>query len=107
MKADLNNVEEIFNKMHDNGFDINLPLKWGFYFFDTDKSKLQIVFDELRDKGYQLENLSQVKDNEWRLFVSKVEVLSPEKLHRRNIAFNELAEYCHVDLYDGWEVERI
>ncbi|GAA3934944.1 hypothetical protein GO495_15045 [Chitinophaga oryziterrae] len=36
----------------------------------------------------------------WRLYVT-------EKLHKRNLAFNELADYCEVGLYDGWDVEKM
>jgi hypothetical protein len=35
------------------------------------------------------------------------EILTPEKLHKRNIAFNELARHCEVELYDGWAVEKL
>jgi hypothetical protein len=47
------------------------------------------------------------EDNLWQLCVYKIDIISePEKLHRRNIAFNELASYCGNVLYDGWDVER-
>jgi len=107
MQTDLGRLENTFKQMASDGFDVNGPLKWGFFFFDSDKSKLIKVFDELKDHGYQQEDLNQLEDDEWRLFVSKVDILTPEKLHKRNIAFNELAEHCDVALYDGWDVEKL
>lgn len=107
MVSDLERLEVIFNKMADDGFDISEPLKWGFFFFDKDKSKLNDVFNELKDHGYKKEDVNQMEDNEWRLFVTKIDILTPEKLHKRNIAFNELAEHCEVSLYDGWDVEKL
>ena len=41
------------------------------------------------------------------LTVSKIDILTAEKLHKRNIAFNELAKFCGIDLYDGWDVEKL
>ena len=65
------------------------------------------LFEELSDDNFMLESLYESSDCEWVFEVSKVEVLSAEKLHRRNMAFNELAEVCHVQLYDGWDVEKV
>lgn len=96
----------MFEKMSRDDFNTTMPLKWGFFFFDTDRNKLLKVYEELKDKEYKLENIIQMNDKMWRLFTTKVEILTPEKLHKRNLAFNELAEYCSVALYDGWDVEK-
>lgn len=107
MESDLGRLETIFKQMANDGFDVNMPLKWGFFFFDSNRNKLIRIFDELKDHGYKQENLNQMEDHEWRLFVSKIDILTPEKLHKRNIAFNELAKHCDVALYDGWDVEKL
>jgi len=109
MTPNLDNLEDLFAKMHANGFDTNSPLKWCFYFVDPDKQKLQRLFAELETKGYTLEDIYLVEENatEWTLRASKIDTLSTEKLHLRNIAFNELANYCEVSFYDGWDVERV
>lgn len=109
MITNFENLVDIFNKMQTDGFEINAPLKWGFYFVDSDKAKLMSVFEELRDKNYVLEDIFSAEENgeDCTLHVSKIEVLTPEKLHKRNIAFNTLADYCEVALYDGWDVEKI
>ncbi len=106
MISNLNNLIGIFNKMKADGFDTALPLKWGFYFVDTDKEKLQNVFTELRDNNYILEDIYLTDDNCWTLHASKIDTLTPGKLHRRNKAFTKLADFCHIKLYDGWDVEK-
>lgn len=103
----LKNIEYLFNEMAQNGFDTSKPLKWGFYFLSKDKNKLFDVYAQLEDKAYQLEEIRHREDNMWQLFVTKVDILNEQKLHKRNLAFNELAEYCEVEGYDGWDVERI
>ncbi|MBO0360273.1 ribonuclease E inhibitor RraB [Hymenobacter sp. BT186] len=107
MIASLHSLHDIFSKMADEGWDTSLMLKWGFFFFDKDKDKLLSLFTELEGHAYQLEELHQASDADWVLHVSKLDVLTPEKLHRRNVAFNELADHCSVELYDGWDVGQI
>jgi hypothetical protein len=107
MISNLDNLIDIFNKMKADGFDTVLPLKRGFYFVDTDKEKLQNVFNELKDSDYILEDIYLTDDSCWTLHASKIDTLTPETLHRRNNAFNELADFCNIDLYDGWDVEKI
>ncbi len=107
MTSNLDNLIETFDKMKADGFDTNAPLKWGFYFVDINKEKLQNVFNELKDNNYILENIYLTDDNNWILFASKIDTLTPEKLHKRNIAFNTLADFCEVTLYDGWDVEKV
>ena len=107
MESNLDRLVETFEKMNIDGFNTNQDLKWGFYFVDPDKSKLQKVFTELEEKNYILEELYQIEENLWTLHASKIDKLTPEKLHKRNMAFNDLADYCDVELYDGWDVEKL
>ncbi len=104
MEVNIDNLREIFSRMVRDGLDVEKPLKWGFFFLDKSKENLMKVFAELSDHGYTVQELHQTDDGMWVLQVSKTETLDFEKLHRRNIAFNELAEHCNVSLYDGWDV---
>jgi hypothetical protein len=63
------------------------------------------IFSELVDHEYKVENVSD-NEEEWVLQVSKVESLTPDKLHRRNVAFNELAKAYNA-FYDGWDVGQV
>ena len=107
MEAVLDSIIQVFEKMKSGGFPIDSPLKWGFYFVDDTAEGLERVFDELRDHGYKLEHIEAVEDGLFQLFASKCEVLDAERLHRRNVAFNDLAETCNVMMYDGWDVEKV
>jgi Regulator of ribonuclease activity B len=68
---------------------------------------LHRVLQELEGYNYNLERLEESDDGTWVLAVSKCEALAADKLHRRNQSFNELAEYCGAELYDGWDVGPI
>lgn len=107
MLPNYENIESAFEQMKSNGWDTDSPMQWGFYFTDSTKDKLLSLFAELEEKNYLFEELEFRDDNQWMLHVSKIDTLTPEKLHKRNIAFNELADYCEVDLYDGWDVAPI
>ena len=106
MQSDLGRLIATFGDLESNGFDTENYLKW-FFFIDNTENKLQILFSELEDSGYAFEYLKQVERNAWMLYVTKVEILSTEKLHKRNIAFHKLAEHCEVLLYNGWDVEKL
>ena len=103
MECNFERLVEMFALMNGDGLDTNQPLKWGFFFMDPAPEPLRCVFKELEGFDYNLERLEQCDDGTWVLEVSKCEVLSAEKLHRRNQAFNELADYCGAELYDGWD----
>ncbi|TAD86856.1 MAG: hypothetical protein EAY75_06935 [Bacteroidetes bacterium] len=107
MNAKLETVNAIFESMKADRFPIDEVLKWNFFFLDSSRINLIKIYNELRAHGYNLEALEQIDSSCYRMCVSKAEKLSPEKLHRRNVAFNELADYCNVQLYDGWDVERL
>jgi Regulator of ribonuclease activity B len=107
MNASLESVISMFEKMNRDGFPINSELRWGFYFVDSSQDKLKNVYDELRTHDYSLEAIDIIENGKYQLHVSKIEKLNPEKLHRRNMAFNELAGYCNVVSYDGWDVEQL
>nr|WP_068893290.1 ribonuclease E inhibitor RraB [Pedobacter panaciterrae] len=107
MQADLKQLKGIFIKMSEDGFDIKSSLKWSFYFIDKKKQQLEKLYREMEQHDYWIENFEENDENEWVLKVSKIDILNPEKLHKRNIAFNELANYCDVKLYDGWDVEKL
>ena len=106
MIADLASVQSAFARLAADGVDLSQPLRWSFYFADATQEALLRVFAELEDHGYSLDELRQLEDGTgWLLHVAKLEVLAADKLHRRNVSFNDLAEYCEAALYDGWEVD--
>ena len=105
METNLDRLKETFGKMREDGFDVDNVLKWGFFFVGRDKNKLEQVFQEMADHDYVIEKLDEA-DKEWTLVASKIDTLNAEKLHKRNVAFNELANYYEVE-YDGWDVEKI
>ena len=102
----LESVIAIFAKMENDGWNTAIPLKWSFFFVHATKEPLNALFAELKNHSYEVESLHQTADGKWVLQVSKTDTLPAEKLHRRNIAFNDLAAHCGVELYDGWDVGK-
>lgn len=105
MNAVLENTKAIFAEMKKNGWDVNAQLKYGFFFYCGTSQPLKNVFSELKGHGYQMDSIEKM-NRQWKMVVHKVDTLNPEKLHRRNLAFNELAQSLDVD-YDGWDVEQL
>ena len=107
MESNLDRLVSTFNKMENDGFNTEDFLKWGFFFINHNENNLLSLFNELADNEYKFEYLRQVENEMWMLYVTKIDILSAKKLHKRNVAFNKLAEYSNVSLYDGWDVEKI
>jgi len=93
--------------MKNDGWDVSKDLKWGYFFFDKNRENLIKLFELIKDRNYTVESLHQNDSDYWVLYISKIETHTPESLHNRNMAMNELAEFLNVELYDGWEVEPI
>lgn len=105
MKPDIESVMATYKKMGKNGWNVKGPLKWGFFFFSKSRDNLDKIYSELKDYHYSLDRIEKNDDGEWVLQVSKIEVLAPEKLHRRNVSFVDLAEK-YDSIYDGWDVGK-
>ncbi len=107
MKWNEEKLRQAFVNMEKEGWNTTTPLKWGFSFMDSDKNKLLDVFNELKEYGYDIE-LLDFKDNLnlWLLYIVKTEILTIDKLNRRNLSFEELANYYEVECYDGWDAQR-
>jgi hypothetical protein len=97
-------IEVLFKKISEQGFDVNEPLKWGYYFIDKDKSKLEKIFIDLSLNGYQREELVEMEDGNWHLWLSKIDVLNQEKLSKRNKVFYSFQSYGLVNTYGGCHV---
>jgi hypothetical protein len=106
MDSELPSLLARFEKMRLLGFDVTKTHKWGFFFLDPSREKLLEVVSELEGHDYVVRELRQGEDLRWVLQVEKIQSLDPEGLHRRNVAFNELAAYTGIELYDGWDVEN-
>jgi hypothetical protein len=88
------------------GFDTAKPLQWGFFFVSSDRVPLQAVRTDLSDDGYRFVSERQDDKGRYWLELAKVEVHTPDTLHKRN---NELFAWAKRDkgvIYDGWDVTR-
>lgn len=90
--------------------DINMAetYTWQYTFTSRDQITLSKFLEHLLERGYSLESLNQNNFVTWTMEVSKVEILSAEKLAKRNIKFIELVEDFKLQSYEGWDFkERI
>lgn len=106
MECNLQTIQNTFESMSQNGWDVAAALQWGFFFQSEKKENLDNVYEELERYEYRLVVLERRNGAGWMMHVQKNEILAPEKLHRRNISFNDLAEKYSA-IYDGWDVARI
>ena len=92
--------------MSEDSWNTNENLKWGYFFYDKNKNKLEKLLEILSQEGFELNVLHKTELGDWKLNIQKIETITPEVLHKRNLRFNKLAESFSIELYDGWDVEK-
>ena len=100
---ELNRLIEVFENLIKDGFNLNQLMKWNFYFSDKNKETLVQVINEL--EGFDYTASIKLENQFYILTTSKIEILSPEKLYNRILAFNKLILYLNGYSFDGWDVE--
>lgn len=97
-------IREKYLHILNAGVNIHDTQVWNFFFFAETRDELEDMLLDIEGHSYEV-LFDLTNDNYWRLKLSKKEQLGSEKLNRRNIYFQELAEYNFIH-YDGWEVEK-
>lgn len=105
-KIQLSQLQSMFSDMRARTpWNVDGPLLWGYFFFDTKASRLEQIASELAPLGYRLVSLEEVQGKgTFRLHVEKIETHTPETLNKRNGEFYALAEKYGVASYDGMDV---
>jgi hypothetical protein len=105
-KIPLAKLQAMFATMRAQGrVNVDGPLRWGYYFLDPDRAKLDALAAELHAKGYRLVGLA--KDDRralFRLHVERIELMTAESLYARDIELETLVRRFHVLSYDGMDV---
>ena len=111
--SQIETLEFSFHEMRDAGWDTDSDLLWGFFFVDSDVSKLKRLSEHLRSLDYRFVDIFELEDeNEkpsgnYMLHVERVEIHHPDTLAKRNVAFSQLASQWGVAAYDGWDAGRV
>lgn len=88
------------------GFDTSKPLQWGFFFISSTSTELQNVRKELEKRGYIYVSEHQDENKHYWLELAKIEIHTPDSLHKRNLELFSFAKNFKGVTYDGWDVTR-
>lgn len=103
-------VEMFENIAKETKWDMSKPMLWGYFFTDSNKSKLERIVPLLERDGFRfVEIFLADKENKsepdvWWLHVEKVEIHTPDTLNERNAIFYALADKNGLASYDGMDV---
>jgi hypothetical protein len=105
-KIPLAKLQAMFATMRAQGrVNVDGPLRWGYFFLDPDRAKLDAIAADLRAKGYRVVGIARINGrNLYRLHVERVELLTAESLYARDIELETLVRKFHVLSYDGMDV---
>ena len=103
----LDKVVGAFEQMRSTpGFDVSRPLQWGYFFVAPTQEPLAAIRSALEPNGYvYVESHVDPKGKHW-LQLARVEVHTPESLHKRNQELFLFAPNFGGATYDGWDVTR-
>ena len=105
-RIQLAQLEAMFASMRTSTpWNVDGPLLWGYFFYDSSRAKLEQAASELQSNGYRLVGIEQFQDDQrLRMHVERVESHTPASLNARNQELYALAERFGLDLYDGMDV---
>ena len=98
------NIYSIFDKMELQGVDTKKPLLYGYFFYDSNKLKLEKLKDELVKLNYKKVRLEKTEKQEFILHVEKIEIHSRASLLEREKQLDKLSKTFQIATYDGWDV---
>ena len=85
----------------------NDKLYWGYYFLDHDNRKLEAFGKVLKKEGYRV---VEVRKTEGELFLLHAEehvTHSADSLFKQCHKLAQLAKEHNMEIFDGWDVEKI
>ena len=107
-------IEEFFENVNNGDeFDTSQVLLWGYFFLDSDLSKLKKANEKLVNEGYRFVDIFEAekedeKDTqEYYLHVEKIEHHTVDSLCKRNSELYKFANENGIDCYDGFDVGNI
>jgi len=105
-RIQLTQLEEMFADMRARTkWDVDGPLLWSYFFFDSNPMRLNQAAAELKAAGYRVAGIEPDRSGSlFRLHVEKLEVHTPASLYKRNTEFYALAEKYSLASYGGMDV---
>jgi len=100
-------INSIFDKMEIQGVDTKQNLLYGYFFFDTDKSKLENLKIELTNQSYKFVQIDKKDNGEFMLHVEKIEKHTRQTLYDREQKLRQLATKYSVSSFDGFDVGNV
>lgn len=101
---------EMFNDIaRSTKWDMSGEMLWGYFFTDSDPSKLEALSERLEDMGYDFVEIDEGDnpDGQLTLQVARVEVHTPDTLFERSQELSALAEEMGISAYDGVDVGSV
>jgi hypothetical protein len=101
-------IEDMFDNMKRNNWDVDGDLLWGYFFIDRDPVKLEKLADYLVSIGYSYVEIYPDEERAllW-LHVEKIETHTIMSLDKRNKELHNLARDFEIQDYDGMDAGKV
>ncbi|MBD9367668.1 ribonuclease E inhibitor RraB [Xanthomonas sp. XNM01] len=117
MAIDMSSVDQMFADIRDQtDWNIDGPMRWGYFFADPDPHRLKRLGDHLVQDGYRQVDIFTIESDGsavtldagdeamYFLHVERIEAHTTWSLELRNRSFEALARTFEVAAYDGMDV---
>jgi hypothetical protein len=118
MAIDKSSVDQLFADIRaETDWNIDGPMRWGYFFTDPDPHKLKRLGEQLSQDGYRFVDIFRIESDApdashdtddaevYFLHVDKLESHTTWSLELRNRGLEALAAKFDVAAYDGMDVE--
>lgn len=99
----IENIQEIFSQMENNGIYTNQSLLYGYFFTDKNVVNLEKAKTTLLKNGFDFADLYENEGIYW-LHMERIEIHNPDSLFELNKELYQLADYYNLQTYDGFDV---
>ncbi|HVA96595.1 MAG TPA: ribonuclease E inhibitor RraB [Candidatus Acidoferrales bacterium] len=103
----LPDIEKSFETMKNNGWDVNKPLIFAYYFYDHDEKKLAAFSKMLQKEGFYVgildKSATYSNDHQYLLYVTETTIHTPQSLLKQCNKLSNQAVQDHIEDFDGWE----
>ena len=105
-RIQLTQLEQMFTDMRaKTKWNVDGPLLWSYFFFDSNPMRLNQAAAELKAAGYRVAGIEPDRSGSlFRLHVEKLEAHTPASLYQRNTEFYAFAEKYSLASYGGMDV---
>ncbi len=105
-KISIDEIQEMFANMKNQGVNTNQTMLWGYFFTSNKKDKFEQVAKELKLQNFEFVEIFQAEDKSQWLHLERKEIHNAKSLFELDEELYKIAEKHEIN-YDGFDVGNV